>query len=186
IHFAHRTFRWSNEAQGRAAVHCVIIGFGREESRQLTIFDYENVSGQPHALNATNINPYLVDAPNLVLMKRERPYHFGVLSSVMHMAWMRAVCGRMKSDYQYSVGIVYNNFTWPEAPSDKQKDAVEEAAQEVLAARQDFPENSLADLYDPLTMPTELVKAHQRLDKVVEVAYGYRDLKTDAARVAFL
>ena len=337
IHFAHRTFRWSNEAKGRAAVHCVIIGFGCGDAGQPTIFDYENGSGQPLALKAGNINPYLVDAPNVVLTKRgrpidgrapemhygsmpidagflilsseekaaalaqepslkpwirpyfggdefinatqrwclwlvdapaellrrsafardriskvksfrsqsgrkgtialaarpflfgeirqpvsryllipkvssenrpympigfmppsaiasgssliiptARPYHFGVLTSVMHMAWMKAVCGRMKSDYQYSARIVYNNFPWPEAPNEKHKKAIEEAAQEVLATRQKFPENSLADLYDPLTMPPELTKAHQHLDKVVDAAYGYKGAKTDAERVAFL
>jgi hypothetical protein len=96
------------------------------------------------------------------------------------------VCGRLESRYQYSAGIVYNNFPWPEAPSEKQKKAIEEEAQRVLAVRQEFPRNSLADLYDPLTMPPELAKAHQRLDKVVDAAYSYKGAKTEAERVAFL
>jgi len=99
-------------------------------------------------------------------------YHFGILSSNVHNAWMRAVAGRMKSDYQYSNKIVYNNFPWPQATPD-QKTAIETAAQGVLDARARFPDSSLADLYDPLTMPPELVKAHDKLDRAVMQAYGY-------------
>jgi hypothetical protein len=111
-------------------------------------------------------------------------YHFGVLTSTMHMAWMRYVCGRLKSDYRYSKDIVYNNFPWPFS-SDKQEAAIEEAAQAVLDARARFPDSSLADLYSPLTMPPELVKAHQKLDKAVEKAYG-RSFDDDSQRVAYL
>ena len=112
-------------------------------------------------------------------------YHFGVLSSLMHNAWMRTVAGRLKSDYRYSVGIVYNNFPWPKNPTDKQKQAIETAAQAVLDARALFPDSSLADLYDPLTMPPVLLKAHQKLDKAVDAAYG-RTFTSEAQRVAFL
>jgi hypothetical protein len=112
------------------------------------------------------------------------PYHFGVLTSTMHMAWMRCVCGRMKSDYQYSKDIVYNNFPWPN-PTDKQWASIEQAAQKVLDTRSNFPKNSLADLYDPLAMPQALTKAHQRLDKAVESAYG-RKFDDDSQRVAYL
>lgn len=110
----------------------------------------------------------------------------GVLASVMHMSWMRQVCGRMKSDYQYSNSIVHNNFPWPENPTEKQTQAIELAAQAVLDARAQFPDSSLADLYDPLTMPPVLPKAHQTLDKAVDVAYGKTNFKTEAERVAFL
>ena len=113
-------------------------------------------------------------------------YHFGILSSMMHMAWTRAVCGRLESRYQYSVHIVYNNFPWPENPTDKQKQAIEAAAQGVLDARAQFPESTLADLYDPLTMPPVLLKAHQQLDKAVDAAYGKTNFATEAQRVAFL
>ncbi len=113
-------------------------------------------------------------------------YDFGILTSVMHMAWVQTVGGRLKSDYQYSNGIVYNNFPWPENPSDKQKKAIETAAQVVLDARAQFPETSLADLYDPLTMPPVLLKAHQTLDKAVDMAYGRTNFKTEAERIAFL
>ncbi len=112
-------------------------------------------------------------------------YHFGVLSSTMHNSWMRAVCGRIKSDYRYSNSIVYNNFPWSET-TDKQRATIETAAQTVLDVRAKFTDATLADLYDPLTMPPELVKAHQTLDRAVDAAYGKTAFKTEAERVAFL
>jgi hypothetical protein len=111
-------------------------------------------------------------------------FDFGILTSTMHMAWMRYVCGRLKSDYRYSASIVYNNFPWPE-PTDKLRADIEAAAQAVLDARSLFPDSSLADLYDPDTMPPALAKAHQKLDKLVEKAYG-KSFDSDAERVAFL
>ena len=337
IHFAHRTFQWSNEAKGQAAVHCVIVGFGHQDFERKVIFEYEDIRGEPHASVVTQINPYLVDAPIAFLDKRRSPicpdarsiafgsmpndgghllfdtaamreflagepaakvyfrrlmgseelingierwclwladippqtlrampmvrarvdavratresstrpttrklaetpsvfgelrqpivrylaipevssenrryipmaflepnvvatnklytmsgatlFDFGVLCSAFHMAWVRAVCGRLKSDYQYSAGIVYNNFPWPESPTEKQRAAIEAAAQGVLDARAQFPEASLADLYDPVAMPPALVKAHQKLDAAVDSAYGKKNFANDAARVAFL
>src|SRR5690606_1143314 len=94
-------------------------------------------------------------------------YDFGILTSTMHMSWMRVTSGRLKSDYSYSNQLTYNNFPWPENPPKKQIDAIEAAAQAVLDARSKFPNSSLAVLYDPLTMPPELVKAHQTLDRSV-------------------
>lgn len=111
-------------------------------------------------------------------------FHFGVLTSVMHMAWTRVVCGRLKSDYQYSAKIVYNNFPWPEC-TEEQQEKIAKLAQGVLDARAQYPDSSLADLYDPLTMPPELVAAHRKLDSAVEKAYG-RKFTDDAERVAFL
>lgn len=347
IHFAHRTFSWSNEARGKAAVHCVIVGFGLGDVAEKTIYEYADIKGEPHAVKAANINPYLVDAPDVVLENRRTPicavpeigignkpidgghylftddekaeflrrepqaekwfrrwlgadefingyqrwclwlgdcppgelrrmpealkrveavrqfrlasksaptrklaetptrfhvenipqghylifprhssetrriipigfgsndllvgdaclvsdtatlYHFGVLTSAMHMVWVRAVCGRLESRYRYSAGIVYNNFPWPEAalspsPSpgsgrgEPLRAAIESAAQAVLDARAQFPGASLADLYDPLTMPPALLKAHQKLDAAVDKAYGKTGFKSDAERVAFL
>ena len=347
IHFAHRTFSWSNEARGKAAVHCVIVGFGLGNVAEKTIYEYADIKGEPHAVKAANINPYLVDAPDVVLEKRNKPisnipsmcfgnqpidggnlilsedeknellaleplaasfvraflgadeflnnlpryclwlkeatpdelrrmpevrkrieavrtfrnaskraatrelaltpaqfafvshpntdyllipsvsserrqfvpigfmpseviasnlclivpgatlFHFAILTSSMHMAWVRAVCGRLKSDFRYSAGIVYNNFPWPEAalspsPSpasgrgEPLRAAIESAAQAVLDARAQFPGASLADLYDPLTMPPALLKAHQKLDAAVDKAYGKSGFKSDAERVAFL
>ena len=99
-------------------------------------------------------------------------YHFGVLESSIHMSWMRAVCGRLKSDYRYSKDIVYNNFPWP-TPTDAQKTKIEKTAQAILDARNLYPDCSLADLYDEVTMPLELRKAHQENDKAVMEAYGF-------------
>ncbi len=331
--FAHRTFQWSSEARGKAAVHCVIVGFGLQDEPEKWLFDYDTPKSEPHAIRANNINPYLVDAANLVLENRRSPispvpsvvfgsmpndgghlllspaekeeliarepkaarwlrrllgseefingrerwclwlvgispdelrampaalerveavrryrlassrattrelaatpallgeirhpssgqyvlipkvsserrpwipigilpaevistdlnliiphatlYHFGVLSSTMHMAWVRAVRGRLKSDYRYSAGIVCNNFPWPELPST----VIEVAAQGVLDARARFPGATLADLYDPLTMPPELGKAHRQLDRAVDAAYGKTTFASEAERVAFL
>ena len=336
IHFAHRTFRWSNEARGKAAVHCVIIGFALHDTDHKTIYDYPDINGEPHALAATNINPYMVDALDILLVNRNTPianvppmkfgsmprdgghllftneekeaflelepkaakwirpyigsqefinseqrwclwlvgirpdelrampnvmkrieevrkfrlsskakstqkfaetptlfcqiaqpdsdyllvpgvsserrqyipigflhsdviannlvfvvpqarlFHLGVLSSTMHMAWVRSVCGRLKSDYRYSKDIVYNNFPWPDALAEKQRTAIEEAAQAVLDSRANHPEASLADLYDPIAMPPDLRRAHQALDKAVDAAYGRKNFTSDAERVAFL
>ena len=99
-------------------------------------------------------------------------YHFGLLESNVHMAWMRAVCGRLKSDYRYSKDVVYNNFPWPN-PTDEQKAKIEKTAQAILDARALYPDSSLADLYDELTMPVELRKAHQDNDRAVMQAYGF-------------
>ena len=346
INFAHRTFKWSNEARGKAAVHCVIIGYATHDAETRTIYEYEDVSGEPHAVTARNINPYLIDAPNVLLENRSNPisdvpgmlfgsmprdggnlllsdderaellavepdaepyvlpfvgahgflngetrwcvwfegkdpsvlrslphlrkrvektrefrlaskaastksfaatpylfcqiaqpdheyilvprhssesrslipmgflgpdkiaadscntipgagvFHFGVLQSSMHMAWVRYTCGRLKSDFRYSKDIVYNNFPWPELPPSqpspasggrgKSGEAIEQAAQAILDARAQFQDATLADLYDPLTMPPALVKAHHALDRAVDAAYGKRTFKTDAERVAFL
>jgi len=116
-------------------------------------------------------------------------YDFGILTSAMHMAWVRYICGRLKSDYRYSASIVYNNYPWP-STSDKHKNAIETAAQSVLDARNKYPDLSMATLYGSNTMIPELVKAHQKLDKAVEAAYGRRTngstFADDSQRVAFL
>lgn len=336
IHFAHRTFSWTNEAKGKAAVHVVIIGFSNYDVGEKTIFEYEDIKGEPHEIRVKNINPYLVEGNDNFLSKRrtsicnvqemvfgsmpndggfflftesekneflkvepnaakyfrkfigaeefingsyrwclwlrdaspgdlkslpeiskrvelvrevrkksKRPttrklaefpslfgeirqpdsdylvfpevsserrkyipvgfvskeiitsnknytiadpslYSFGILSSQMHMAWVHYVAGRMKSDFSYSTGMVYNNFPWPENPTDKQKEAVEKAAQAVLDARAQFPESSLADLYDPNTMPPVLVKAHQQLDKAVDLCYRSQPFPNETKRIEFL
>ena len=111
--------------------------------------------------------------------------YFGVLMSLVHMSWMRSVCGRLKSDYRYSKDIVYNNFPWP-TPSDAQKEKIEQTAQAILDARALYPEASLADLYDELTMPSELRKAHRANDAAVMEAYGFRKDMTEPEIVAEL
>jgi hypothetical protein len=112
-------------------------------------------------------------------------YHFGILTSSVHMAWMRAVCGRLEISYRYSKDIVYNNFPWADA-TDEQKKSVESLAQAVLDARAMFPGSSLADLYDPLTMPKELLKAHQALDRAVMKLYKFKNDMNESAIVAAL
>lgn len=352
IRFAHRTFKWMNEAPGRAAVHCVIVGFGAQSnnvpSRQRRLFEYQTPDGEPHEVKAASINPYLVDATETVLPSRRQPispvppivfgsmpndggnlllsdaekrellraepaakkwirpfvgadefinrvprwclwlvdcpaaelkamsavaarvtavkqlraassrpttrelaatpslfgeirqpggpyllipsvsserrrfipigflgadtiasnatlivpdatpFHFGILASTMHNAWIRYVAGRLESRYRYSAQIVYNNFPWPTAPTEKQTTDIAAYAQAVLDARDaEFGRDAattLATLYDPDLMPPALVKAHRDLDRAVDAAYAASahavDVKakwaTDGERVAFL
>ncbi|BCB26248.1 methylase [Sulfurimicrobium lacus] len=358
IHFAHRTFQWNNEARGKAAVHCVIIGFALHDTGEKWLFEYEALRGEPHAVKVPNISPYLVSGPDIIAGKRQQPlgavpdmrcgnkpsdggnlllsdaerdalladepaaapwvrrfvgseefinniprwclwldgippetlrklpkvlarveavrafrsassaeptrraaemptrffyvsqpdkpyilipevsserrryvpigfmtpdvissntnyliaepslYLFGVLQSAMHMAWLGTVGGHLKSDFRYSGSMVYNTFPWPDLPSPPaplppagegskspspvggggvgERGRIETAAQAVLDARAQFPDASLADLYDPLTMPPALLKAHQALDKAVDAAYGKTGFKSEAERVAFL
>ena len=107
-----------------------------------------------------------------IMLPSATPFHFGILTSNVHMAWVRAVCGRIKSDYRYSNDIVYNNFPWP-TPTPEQKALIEQTAQGILDARALYPDASLADLYDELTMPPELRKAHPQNDRAVMAAYGF-------------
>jgi hypothetical protein len=336
INFAHRTFKWTNEAKGNAAVHCVIIGFSYFDAIEKYIFDYQDINGEPLVIKAKNINPYLVDGNDIIINNRSVPvsdvplmrfgsmprdggnfifseaekeefikiepqakkwirpytgaqefingysryclwlvdispnelkalpevlkkvdkvknfrleskaastrkfaatptlfcqiaqpetdyllvprvssekriyipigfmsrdvigndqvllipnanlYIFGVLTSAIHMTWMKYVCGRLKSDYRYSKDIVYNNYPFPENVSDKQKQKVETAAQKVLDTRAKYPDSSLADLYDPLTMPPDLVKAHQALDKAVDLCYRPQPFVSELNRIEYL
>jgi hypothetical protein len=343
IRFAHRTFAWESEARGRAHVHVVIIGFAAFAAAERMLFEYVDPKGEPVAVAARNLNPYLADAPNTLLLKRGRQlgagpeisygsmandrrmkdkglgnlildaggraslleedpalgayirpyvgsaeflngterwclwlvdaspavirassrvrervdavrqarlesgragtrklaavphlfgeirqpkstyllvpkvssetrpylpvgflspeviangsaliipgatlYHFGVLSSGVHMAWMRYTCGRMKSDYQYSIQIVYNNFPWPVQPEANRCAAVETAAQAVLDARELFPGSALGELYDPLAMPPALAKAHAALDRAVDLCYRTQPFEDDRQRVRYL
>lgn len=336
IHFAHQTFTWKNEAKGNAAVHVVIIGFANFDSNNKSLYEYNDIKGEPHLLKVKNINPYLVESKDILLSKRtntickspimnygsmpndgghlllnetekeelilkepqsskfikrfvmgeelinnipryclwlvnikpeelsmfpeilkrvksvyeirissnrettnklaqfptifgeirqpqsqyialprvssvnrkfipiaifekdviagdkvytissDSKYVFGILNSTMHMCWMRVTSGRLKSDYSYSNQLTYNNFPWPENPTEKQVKAIEAAAQKVLDARLQFPNSSLADLYDPLTMPPALVKAHNELDKAVDLAYRSQPFTSEANRMVYL
>ena len=114
----------------------------------------------------------IIPGDSIFMIPETTLYHLGVLTSNIHMAWMRAVCGRLKSDYRYSNTIVYNNFPWPN-PTEEQKAKIERTAQAILDARAIYPDSSLADLYDELTMPPELRKAHQANDRAVMDAYGF-------------
>lgn len=335
IHFAHSTFRWSNEAKGKAAVYCVIIGFANTEAKSKKIYSYSDVNGEPAEITCKNINPYLVDADDTIILRRSKPicdvnkmafgnmpldggnllftdnekidfiernpesaelfrplisareylnnerrwclwlegvsptviksipevlervnlvrefrlssvapstqkhastpalfrdrktpdtyilipsttsenrkyipmgfftkesiannschiipngdiFNFGVLMSEMHMAWVKYVCGRLESRYRYSKDVVYNNYPWPREPSAKNKESVKTKAQRVLDVRSDYPESNLADLYDPLSMPLNLVRAHQELDKAVDLCYRPQSFTNESARIEFL
>ena len=132
------------------------------------------------------VTPNVLSSNATLLVTNASLYHFGVLNSNVHMAWVRAVCGRIKSDYRYSKDVVYNNFPWP-TPTDVQKAKIEQTAQAILDARAIYPDCSLADLYDETVMPPELRKAHQQNDKAVMQAYGFwGKLNTETECVAEL
>jgi hypothetical protein len=336
IHFAHRTFKWGNEARGNAAVHVVIIGFSNFDISEKRIYEYEDIKRESNEIKVKNISPYLVEGSDLLLFSRSHPinnvpemiygskpvddsnllmdeheketylnlepsgakfirkmlssheflhgkerycfwlvdahpqeikslpylterikkvrlfrekstklsvreqamipslfseirqpkdnfvlipthssenrhyipfgffdkdiivsnsctalpnasfYHFGIISSLMHYTWIIYTCGRLESRIRYSNSLVYNNFPWPESPAEKQREAIEKAAQQVLDARKQFPGSSLADLYDPLTMPPALVKAHRELDRLVDLAYRRQPFPSETKRIEFL
>lgn len=118
------------------------------------------------------LSPEIVVNDAVLIIPDATLYHFGVMTSSVHMAWTRAVCGRLKSDYRYSATVVYNNFPWP-TPTDAQRAEIERTAREILDARALFPDSSLADLYDELVTPQELRDAHRRNDEAVERAFGF-------------
>ena len=127
----------------------------------------------------------IIAANTVVIVPDAEIYHFGVIDSIVHMAWMRVVCGRLKSDYRYAGSVVYNNFPWP-SPSENQRARIEQTAQAILDARALYPDSSFADLYDDLTMPYELQKAHRANDAAVLEAYGFRKDMTEPEIVAEL
>ena len=131
------------------------------------------------------LNQEIIAGDKIFMLPDATKYHLGVLMSNVHMSWMRAVCGRLKSDYSYSNTIVYNNFPWP-SPSPEQRELIEQTAQGILDARALYPDSSLADLYDPLTMPPELRKAHDRNNVAVMKAYGFPTSMSEADCVAAL
>jgi hypothetical protein len=135
------------------------------------------------------MSPKTLASDLVFIVPSATPFHFGVLSSTMHMAWMRQVCGRLESRYRYSAGLVYNNYPWPDATAE-QRERVEEKARAVLAAREPHlpPRGlgTLADLYDPLAMPPALAQAHAELDRAVDLCYRPEKFESDRERVEFL
>ena len=131
------------------------------------------------------INKHIIPGDTNQIIPNATLYHFGVLESIVHMAWTRAVCGRLEMRYIYSGTVVYNNFIWPN-PTPTQKENIEKSAQAVLDARKLYPDSSLADLYHPNTMKKALVKAHDKLDKAVKAAYGNKGFETEEEIVASL
>jgi hypothetical protein len=132
------------------------------------------------------VAPEIIASGSALIVPHADQYHFGILASSMHHAWMTYVAGRMKSDYQYSNAIVYNNYPWPRDVSDAKRPAVEAAAQGVLDARDAYPDASLADLYDPLAMPARLTRAHAKLDRAVDRCYRSQPFPNERNRVEFL
>ena len=132
------------------------------------------------------VPPVVISSNKLWVLPDANIFHFGVLTSSMHMSWMRQVTGRLEMRYQYSGGVVYNNYPWPENPTEKQRTGVETAAQSVLDVRKEFPDATLADLYDPLTMPPKLVEAHAELDCAVDRCYRSQPFTNERQRVEFL
>jgi hypothetical protein len=338
INFAHQTFKWSNEAEGMAAVHCVIVGFGIESFKHKYIFEYSDINGEPEQIEAKNINPYLVQGNDTTILKRRKPickvpeisfgsmpndgghllltddeknelisnepyaekwirplisaheylngkvrwclwlveinpndlksmslvykrvqevkkhressnrpstnklastpflfgeirqpdaeyiaiprvssenrrfipisffqsnfivsdsclsipnaklFHFGILTSTLHMTWVRYVCGRLESRYRYSNEIVYNNFPFPKDVKEKQITRIENAVNNILEIRKKYIEtgSTLAHLYNPSIMPVDLLKAHQSLDKLVDKCYREAPFASEPKRIEFL
>ena len=183
---AVREFRLASKSEGT-----------RKIAEKPTRFHVENMPSTPYIIipetSSENrryipigfMTPDILCSNAIRLMPNASTYHFGILTSNIHMAWMRAICGRLKSDYRYSKDIVYNNFPWP-TPTDAQKAKIEKTAQAILDARERYPDSSLADLYDEVTMPSELRKAHLENDHAVMAAYGFSPNMTESDCVAEL
>ncbi len=131
-------------------------------------------------------DPEVIAHDSCLTLPNATLFHFGVLHSAMHMAWVRQVCGRLESRYRYSARLVYNNYPWPQSPTDAQRERVEQGAQAVLDARTNFPDATLADLYDPNAMPPALRRAHDRLDTAVDRCYRAQPFTSERQRLEFL
>lgn len=145
----------------------------------------ETSSERRYYLPIAFLTPDTICSNGLRLMPNANLYHFSILNSIVHNSWIRAIAGRLKSDYRYSIDIVYNNFIWPDV-TESQKEKISKTAQAILDARDLYPNSSLADLYDPLTMPPELLKAHKANDKAVMALYGFKPDATEEEIVAKL
>lgn len=169
----------------------------RKKAEMPTLFDERRTSKTTyiivprHSSENRKYIPMGFECPNVIasdavlIIPDASLYHFGVLESNVHMAWMRAVCGRLKSDYRYSKDVVYNNFPWP-SPTPEQEAKIKATAQSILDARALYPDSSLADLYDPAFMPKELLQAHRQNDRAVMQVYGFSTKMTESECVAEL
>ena len=131
------------------------------------------------------LNKEIIPGDKLFMLPSISSYNFGILTSNVHMAWMRAVCGRLEMRYSYSNTIVYNNFPWP-TPTAEQQSKIEQTAQAILDVRANYPDSSLADLYDPNVMPYDLLQAHRNNDRALMAAYGFSAKMTESECVAAL
>jgi hypothetical protein len=183
---AVKQFRLASKSEGTRKISDSPLRFHVENMPESNYIVVPKVSSEKRRYIPIGfLLPEVLASDAVFIIPNATLYHFGVLTSNVHMAWVRAVCGRLKSDYRYSNTIVYNNFPWPDA-TDAQKSAIGKAAQGILDARALFPDSSLADLYDPLTMPPELLKAHRNLDRAVINLYGFTNTPTEAACMAKL
>jgi type I restriction-modification system DNA methylase subunit len=162
-----------------------VFGEIRQPTTRYVLFPRHTSEQRPY-IPISYFSPRHIVADSCLFVANASLYHFGVLSSLMHMAWVRQVCGRIKSDYRYSNNLVYNNYPWPEDVSEKQRERVERCAQGVLDARAAFPNSMLADLYDPVAMPPRLVKAHADLDRAVDRCYRAQPFTSERLRIEYL
>ncbi len=173
------------EATVKLASQPALFGENRQPANKYVLVPCHSSQTRKY-IPMSYFSPRFVLNNSCLCLPNAKLYHFGILSSQMHMAWVRQVCGRIKSDFRYSVNLVYNNYPWPEAPTVRQRVAVESAAQNVLDARKEFSQAKLADLYDPLAMPAILVKSHAALDRAVDLCYRQQPFESDRQRVEFL
>ncbi|MFA7369873.1 MAG: type IIL restriction-modification enzyme MmeI, partial [Kiritimatiellales bacterium] len=186
---AVQDFRLSSNRQVTRELASLPYRFAFISHKETSYLLVPSVSSERRTYIPMGFLPADTIASNLCLIIPDAQiYHFGVLTSAMHMAWVHQVCGRLKSDYRYSAKLVYNNFPWPENLTAKQRGEVEKKAQAVLNVRQKHFDGgaTLADLYDPLYTPADLLKAHQELDRAVDLCYRPQPFVTETARVEFL
>lgn len=182
-----REARLASTRKATQKLASVPLSFGEIRQPSSTYLGIPKTSSERRRfIPMTFLPPTTIASSELFTCEGATHFHFGVLTSSIHMAWVRHVCGRLKSDFRYSARLVYNNFPWPECPTKAAIWKVEECAKAILNARQNHPGSSLADLYDPLTMPVDLLKAHQTLDRAVDKLYRKRPFEGDMDRFAYL
>lgn len=175
----------SREATKKLAEYPTLFGEIRQPKTDFILIPRHFSENRQYVVTGYFTNNFIASDSCLAIDKASI-FYFGIITSIMHMSWVKYICGRIKSDYRYSNELVYNNYPFPKDVNEKQKLAVEEKAQNVLNIRSQFSDCSLADLYDPLSMPPNLKKAHQELDKAVDNCYGSKLFKNDKERIEFL
>ena len=175
----------TREATKKLAEYPTIFGENRQPNSEYIGIPL-NTSGNRLYIPFAYLNKNVVANNTMSVVSNSSIFHFGILTSIMHMTWIKFVCGRIKSDYRYSNELVYNNYPFPKNVSDKHKQSVEQKAQDILNIRAEFKESSLADLYNSLAMPPRLKKAHQALDKAVDKCYTTKTFKNDKERMELL
>jgi hypothetical protein len=184
---ANKTFRLNSgrDATKKLAMTPMLFGENRQPNSDYILIPKVSSENRDY-IPIGILPPSIIVNGSALVIKDANLLLFGILNSIMHMSWMKLTCGRMKSDFQYSASIVYNNFPWPEDPSEKQKKEVEDCGQIILDTRAEFPDSSLADLYNPLTMPKKLREAHNKLDRAVDKCYRSKPFASEEERVEFL